>query len=139
VRRINPMGNSNDQSHLARPPHQAVKSSSSHPTQSKRSLAFKRWAHDRCLEQCHKVSSYTNSFCCIRCHGSGHWERHCRFRSPSPLLHAHSSVQHQLSWADVAAIHLSNNLYSPRPTVSKVRSSPHGHYNMSPQQVNSSV
>ncbi|CAN6382025.1 unnamed protein product [Urochloa humidicola] len=85
--------------------------------QTKRSLAFKRWARGRCyhcLAYGHQVGSCKEFFRCIRCHQCGHKERHCPFRfsvaAPSchqpPIQACHS--QHTHTCADVVAMSPSN-------------------------------
>ncbi|CAN6288127.1 unnamed protein product [Urochloa humidicola] len=79
-------------------PHRHLKHQSSPPpcpSQSEQSIAFKRWARGRCyrcLARDHQVSSCRDYFCCIRCRHSGHRERHCPFRSPSPARRVDSST-----------------------------------------------
>ncbi|CAL5007591.1 unnamed protein product [Urochloa decumbens] len=84
-----------------------------HPSQSERSIAFKRWAQGRCyrcLARDHQVSSCRSSFRCIRCRCLGHRERRCPLRAPSPAPRAGSSSMqshHQQqtgSWADMVAM-----------------------------------
>ncbi|CAO2047364.1 unnamed protein product [Urochloa humidicola] len=102
------------------------------PSQSERSIAFKRWARGRCyrcLAHGHQVSSCRDYFRCIRCRRSGHRERHCPFRSP-PARRVDSTVEplQKQSWAAVVA---TPSLSACRSTlcadsVDKFKSSPTG-------------
>ena len=62
-----------------------------------RSIAFKRWARDRCyrcLARDHQVSSSIDSFLCIRCRHLGHRERHYHLCSTSSTPWVNSSSMH---------------------------------------------
>ncbi|CAN6180947.1 unnamed protein product [Urochloa humidicola] len=83
------------------------------PSQSERSIAFKRWAQGRCyrcLARDHQVSSCRSSFRCIRCRCLGHRERCCPLRPSSSAPCAGSSSmqshhqQQTRSWANIVAM-----------------------------------